>query len=213
MAGREHDRERRRRRTENSSASSARRPERARRKWQRPERGGAAAGSAESRPARSRAEGEGAATAGRERSETTRRGTPAGRSRRPTAGPGGAFKLSSTRRAALLAIIACALTLSIAVPLRNYWSQKSEMQAEVEKVKQLNEEARKLEERKNMLSDPAQIEAEARRRLRYVRPGETPYVVQLPQPTTPVAPDPAEQRKNDKPWYDRLWDSITGSGS
>ncbi|MGW0520623.1 FtsB family cell division protein [Crossiella sp. NPDC003009] len=207
MAGREHDRERRRRRTENSSASSARRPERARRKWQRQDRTGAAAASSteEARPARDRA--------ARERSETTRRGTTGGRSRRPTAGPGGAFKLSSTRRAALLAIIACALTLSIAVPLRNYWSQKSEMQAEIEKVRQLNEQAKQLEERKTQLSDPTQIEAEARRRLRYVRPGETPYVVQLPQPATPAAPEESEQRKSDKPWYDQLWESITGSGS
>ncbi|GAA2797543.1 FtsB family cell division protein [Crossiella cryophila] len=208
MAGREHDRERRRRRTENSSASSARRPERARRKWQRPDRTGAAAASSSTEEVRSARD-----RSARDRSETTRRGTPGTRSRRPTAGPGGAFKLSSTRRAALLAIIACALTLSIAVPLRNYWSQKSEMQAETEKVKQLNEVAKQLEERKTQLSDPTQIEAEARRRLRYVRPGETPYVVQLPQPSTPAAPAESEQRKNDKPWYDRLWDSITGSGS
>ena len=33
---------------------------------------------------------------------------------------------------------------------------------------------------RQQLSDPAQVEIEARNRLHYVRPGETPYVVQLP---------------------------------
>ncbi|MBP2476320.1 cell division protein FtsB [Crossiella equi] len=206
MAGREHDS--RRRRTEKTSAASARRPERARRKWQRLDRtGNGAASTEEARPVRERA------GAGRERSETARRGAPAHRPRRPTAGPGGAFRLSSTRRAALLALIACALTLSIAVPLRNYWSQRSEMQLELENVRKLEQEAKELEDRKVQLSDPTQIEAEARRRLRYVRPGETPYVVQLPQPTTPAGPSEEEKRKRDRPWYDQLWDSITGSGS
>ena len=118
--------------------------------------------------------------------------------------------LSSTRRAVVLALVVCALALSVAVPLRNYLSQRSEL-AEVQQQQQrLREQVDELERRRAELSDPAQIEAEARRRLRYVRPGETPYIVQLPDqapaPATGEQQQPAEQPQ---PWYSDLWRSST----
>src|SRR5215475_2445889 len=93
-------------------------------------------------------------------------------------GPLRRFGQAPTRRAVIVALVACALALSVAVPLRNYLSQRGEL-AEVQQQQQrLREQVDELERRKAELSDPAQIEAEARRRLRYVRPGETPYIVQ-----------------------------------
>jgi cell division protein FtsB len=113
-------------------------------------------------------------------------------------GPLRKFGQTPTRRAVVLALLVCALALSVAVPLRNYLSQRSEL-AEVEQQQQrLRERVDELERRKAELSDPAQIEAEARRRLRYVRPGETPYVVPLPGGQQSPAPAPVEQPQ---PWY------------
>jgi cell division protein FtsB len=98
--------------------------------------------------------------------------------------------LSSTRRAAVLALVVCAVVLSVAVPLRNYLAQRGALEDTVQQQERLREQVDGLEQRKAQLSDPAQVEVEARERLRYVRPGETPYIVPPPpsQLTSTVAP-------------------------
>ncbi|RSM67659.1 septum formation initiator family protein [Kibdelosporangium aridum] len=119
---------------------------------------------------------------------------------------------ATTRRAAVLATVVAALALSVAVPLRTYLSQRDEVAAQERRQAELRAQVQQLEERKAQLSDPAQIQAEARRRLRYVMPGETPYMVQLPgdvggqsgqQPASPSGPQ--------QPWFQSLWDSIKES--
>lgn len=108
-------------------------------------------------------------------------------------GPLRRFGQAPSWRAVILALVLCALALSVAVPLRNYLSQRGEL-AEVQQQQQrLREQVDELERRKAELSDPAQVEAEARRRLRYVRPGETPYVVPLPSGPQSPAPGPEQQ--------------------
>src|SRR5215468_6519939 len=84
------------------------------------------------------------------------------------------FGQAPSWRAVILALVVCALALSIAVPLRNYVSQRGELTEVQQQQQRLREQVDELERRKSELSDPAQTEAEARRRLRYVRPGETP---------------------------------------
>ncbi|ALG14575.1 hypothetical protein AOZ06_05970 [Kibdelosporangium phytohabitans] len=116
---------------------------------------------------------------------------------------------ATTRRAAIVATVVCALALSVAVPLRTYLSQRDEVATQERRQAELRAQVQELEARKAQLSDPAQILAEARKRLRYVMPGETPYMVQLPgdagaQPgQQPVAPPGPQQ-----PWFQQLWDSI-----
>jgi cell division protein FtsL len=109
---------------------------------------------------------------------------------RPTSGTGGAFRLSSTRRAAVLAILVCAMALSVSVPLRTYLSQRAELSAREQQRAELDQQVRELEQRKSELSDPARVEAEARTRLGYVRPGETPYIVEVPPPSAAPPPKP-----------------------
>lgn len=127
---------------------------------------------------------------------------------RPNVGTGGAFGLSSTRRAATLALVVGALILSVAVPLRTYLTQRDQLREQTAQSVQLRQEVAALEREQGKMSDPAQIEAEARRRLRYIKPGETPYVVQLPAPP-PQSVTP--QQNQAKPWYESLWESIIGS--
>ncbi|GAA1261209.1 septum formation initiator family protein [Saccharothrix xinjiangensis] len=129
---------------------------------------------------------------------------------RAGAGTGGAFGMSGTRRAALLAMVVCALALSIAVPLRTYLAQREELREVNASHETLRAEVGRLEERKRELADPAHLEAEARRRLHYVRPGETPYVVQLPGDAERELEErrPATQPAEDKAWYEQLWDSA-----
>ena len=54
--------------------------------------------------------------------------------------------------------------------------------------------------------------AEARERLGYVRPGETPYIVELPD-TSPEAPERPRPAAGDVPWYEELWNSLLGKES
>ncbi len=124
---------------------------------------------------------------------------------------GATLGISSPRRAAVLVSVVVALALSVAVPLQNYLALRGELaEVQVEQAA-LRDQVTELERRRALLENPDHIEAQARERLRYVRPGETPYIVQLPPPAaapvgTVAVPEPAE------PWYTRLWRSITGSG-
>ena len=144
------------------------------------------------------------------RPDRARRPAPSKARTRAGAGTGGAFGMSGTRRAALLAMVLCALALSIAVPLRTYLAQRDELRQVTAQQGQLAAEVAELEQRQAELNDPAQVEAEARKRLHYVRPGETPYIVQLPGD---AERSPEEERPSSAPaantsWYQQLWQSV-----
>lgn len=117
---------------------------------------------------------------------------------------------SAARRAAILAAVVCVLTLTIAGPVRTYFAQRTEMKQLQASEAQLREQISELEEQKAKLADPVFIAAQARERLGFVMPGETPYQVQLPPgATAPGVPttDLAETKSND-PWYTALWHTI-----
>ncbi len=117
---------------------------------------------------------------------------------------------SAARRAAILAAVVCVLTLTIAGPVRTYFGQRTEMKQLKATEQQLRAQIAELEQQKMKLSDPVFVAAQARERLGFVMPGETPYQVQLPPgsavPVTPgaepVTSDP------DQPWYTALWSTI-----
>ena len=120
------------------------------------------------------------------------------------------FGLSTTRRAAVFAIVVCALALSVAVPLRTYLGQRDDVALQEQRQADLRAQVEALEARKAQLEDPAQVEAEARRRLRYVMPGETPYMVELPGDRG-GAPggEPAQKGVQDESWYQLLWNAVS----
>ncbi len=66
--------------------------------------------------------------------------------------------------------------------------------------------------------DPAFVVAQARERLAYVFPGETPYRVVDPEVARPAAEGSVdavragETDANDGPWYDKMWASIQTVG-
>jgi cell division protein FtsB len=119
---------------------------------------------------------------------------------------GYAVGITSGRRAALLAAVICVLMLSVTVPLRNYLGQRAELAAVYEQQHILADKIAELERRRVLLADPKNIEIQARERLRYVRPGEAPYLVQLP-PGGIVAAT-GSVRCPTQPWYGQLWRSI-----
>jgi cell division protein FtsB len=117
---------------------------------------------------------------------------------------------SAARRAAILAAVVCVLTLTIAGPVRTYFSQRTEMKQLEASEAQLRSQIADLEEQKVKLGDPVFIAAQARERLGFVMPGDIPYQVQLPaNAALPGGPggEPAAANR-DQPWYTSLWHTI-----
>jgi cell division protein FtsB len=115
--------------------------------------------------------------------------------------------LSSAKRVALLALVVCALALTVAVPLRNYVTQRQELAEVTEQQRVLAEEVDRLTTERARLSDPTEIAAQARTRLGYVTPGEVPYVVQLP---SSGPDDSTPEVGSGLPWYQALWRDVSG---
>lgn len=137
------------------------------------------------------------------RTTTTTRTTPvAGRPKREPVAP---RRSPLTPRAAVLALVAAGLLASAALPMREYVKQRSEIDALESAQSAQRERVAALEAEKQRLQDPAYIAAEARRRLHFVLPGETAYVVLAPEPGT------LEQEKAkgpEAPWYSQVWGSV-----
>jgi cell division protein FtsB len=117
-----------------------------------------------------------------------------------------------TGRAALLALVLCALVVALAYPMRQYIAQRSDIADQRREAQQAEKKVEQLREEKARWEDPDYVRARARDRLHYVLPGETGYEVAAPPPT---AADPsAQHRATDddaaahRPWYDNLWDGV-----
>jgi cell division protein FtsB len=116
----------------------------------------------------------------------------------------------TARRAAVLAAVVCVLTLTIAGPVRTYFAQRTEMNQLTASEAALRRQIADLEQRKAKLGDPAYIAAQARERLGFVKPGDIPFQVQLPQSAaTPSEPGgQAANPASSDPWYTALWHTI-----
>ena len=119
-----------------------------------------------------------------------------------------------TGRAAMLALVVCMLAISLAYPLREYLSQRSDIGEHRAGVVAQEERVADLEDARDRWQDPAYIEAQARERLRYVMPGETAYIVleadEAPAPDGVIARMPADEER--RPWFADLWHSVEAAG-
>lgn len=104
----------------------------------------------------------------------------------------------------------CVLTLTIAGPVRTYFAQRTEAKQLAMINATLREQIADLQQQQAKLADPADIKAQARERLGFVMPGETPYQVQVPAtadvPTRPGTAPGTEPGAG--PWYSTLWHTI-----
>ncbi|MFE3444403.1 septum formation initiator family protein [Nocardia sp. NPDC059180] len=115
----------------------------------------------------------------------------------------------STGKAVILAMVVCALALTLAVPMRTYFSQRAEAAQLAQERRQLEADLAFLRDRRAQQLDPAYIRSEAKDRLRLVPPGETPYIVQVPGIEAPARPGPTTPSKEPDPWYTGLWRSVS----
>ena len=112
------------------------------------------------------------------------------------------------RQVAILGVVLCAIALSVAFPLRGYLEQRTELAQAVAAQQDLQRQRDELQARKIALSDPDYIAAEARRRLQYVTPGETVFVVHAPA-LSASADAAAGGHPSDQPWYGSLWSTLS----
>lgn len=128
---------------------------------------------------------------------------------RPTVSP-------LARQVAALGLALCAVALSLAYPLRNYLQQQAAEAAAIAERAALEEQVVDLTAQQRALTDPAYIRVEAKRRLHYVDPDQTVYVIALPPSLTgggdtdAAADAPGEEMPAaHQPWYATLWDTLT----
>lgn len=117
-----------------------------------------------------------------------------------------------TGRAAVLALVLCALVVALAYPMRQYIAQRAQIADQRKQAQEAERRVEDLREEKARWQDPAYVRSRARERLNYVLPGEMGYTVVGPsQPAT--ADDSADRHDaNDtaarRAWYANLWDGV-----
>ena len=110
-----------------------------------------------------------------------------------------------TSRAAVLAVVLCAIALSLAYPVREYIGQRRQIDQLTAQRATAEAAVRRLQAEDKKLTSPSYVEQQARDRLHMCMPGQTCYVV-IPGKKRPAAVAPAPARVT--PWYEKLWGSV-----
>ena len=127
----------------------------------------------------------------------------------PGAAPPGAQPAERARftsRAAVLAVVLCAIALSLAYPVREYIAQRRQIDQLQAQSAQTAAQLARLQAEAARLNDPAYIEQQARDRLHYCLPRQTCYVIIGGQPASNAGKAAAVVAST--PWYERLWSSV-----
>jgi cell division protein FtsB len=119
----------------------------------------------------------------------------------------------SARPLALIAIV-FVFTLTLAPPIKNYFTQRAQISA---LKSQVATDRTALEQARAELStwqDPNYVKSQARERLHFVMPGERQYIVTGSEITQaePQTTQVAKQLPEGAPWYTKLIASVTESG-
>ena len=109
-----------------------------------------------------------------------------------------------TGRAALLAVVICAIALSLAYPVREYIAQRQQIDQLRAQHAMMSAQVKALQGQATALGQASYIEQQARDQLHMCFPGEKCY--QVIAGTVPAAP--ARATPTVSPWYSRLWQSV-----
>ena len=110
-----------------------------------------------------------------------------------------------TSRAAVLAVVICAIALSLAYPVREYIAQRRQIDQFEAQHQMLTNELRHLEQQQGRLNDPAYVEQLARDKLHLCLRGDTCYVIIGNHPARSGGRTDAASLT---PWYERVWQSV-----
>ncbi len=114
-----------------------------------------------------------------------------------------------TGRAALLAVVICAIALSLAYPVREYIAQRQQID-QLQALQQANAaQVQALQEQDGKLTQTWYIEQQAEDELHMCFPNEQCYALRRLRPSPHRRPRAkAKQQAVTNPWYATLWQSV-----
>jgi len=110
----------------------------------------------------------------------------------------------------VLAIVVCAIALSLAYPVREYLSERRQIGQLEAQRQQTDLQLAHLRAQQQLLSTPAYIEQQAQDQLHMCAPGHTCYEV---IGGTAAAAAAAARGAAAPPWYQRVWASVQQADS
>jgi cell division protein FtsB len=111
---------------------------------------------------------------------------------------------------AFVAAVGLALVV-VSGPIQTLLEQRELVENREAVLAALEAENELLGDRVQDLNNPATIEAEAREEQGMVRPGEVPYVIVPPAvEDEQIAPDLSDADSEQRGWFARAWDAVTG---
>jgi len=135
---------------------------------------------------------------------TLRGARPPGRSGSSGGRPPLAGRPRLTSRAAVLAVVLCAIALSLAYPIREYIAERRQIDQLQAQNAAVAAQVQYLKSQSRSLTSPARIEQEARDDLHMCFPHQTCYEVITP----PRPQQSGSVQQASTPWYGRLWESV-----
>jgi cell division protein FtsL len=104
----------------------------------------------------------------------------------------------------VLAIVLCAIALSLAYPVREYIAEHRQIDQLQEQNAAAAAQLKYLKSQERALASPSRIEQQARDALHMCFPSQTCYEVIRPTRSRASVPT----RLASTPWYGRLWESV-----
>ena len=121
----------------------------------------------------------------------------------------------TSNRVLALSVIFFVLALTIAPPVKHYFTQRAQISALKAQLSADNSALEKARQELTLWQDPEYVKSQARERLHFVLPGERQYIVTEGETeagqksSTKVASSLADGQ----PWYSRLIASISETGN
>ncbi len=121
----------------------------------------------------------------------------------------------TSNRVLALSAIFFILALTIAPPVKHYFTQRAQISALKAQLSADNSALQKAREELTLWQDPEYIKSQARERLHFVLPGERQYIVTDGQTNTSQngSTQIASSLADGQPWYSRLIASISETGN
>jgi cell division protein FtsB len=121
----------------------------------------------------------------------------------------------TSNRVLALSVIFFILALTIAPPVKHYFTQRAQINALKSQLSADNSALQKAREELLLWQDPDYIKSQARERLHFVLPGERQYIVTDDSTTDSnnTSTKIASALTDGQPWYARLIASISETGN
>ena len=121
----------------------------------------------------------------------------------------------TSNRVLALSAIFFILALTIAPPVKHYFTQRAQISALKSQLSADNTALQKAREELTLWQDPEYVKSQARERLHFVLPGERQYIVTEGENdlTQNSSTKIASSLADGQPWYSRLIASISETGN